>query len=137
MINKFHEAKANSSDVILWGTGNPLREFLFVDDLAKIIIKVMESEKINESIYNVGSGIEISIAELAILIAKIVDFSGKIIWDNTKPDGTPRKIMDSSKLISQVGSFEMTELEDGLIKTYEWFKLNESYIKKNADKYYE
>ncbi len=137
MINKFHQAKENNKDVVLWGSGNPLREFLFVDDLAKIIIEVIKSEIMKESLYNVGSGIEISIAELASLISKIVDFKGKVIWDKSKPDGTPRKIMDSSKLTSHLGGFKTTNLKEGLTKTYKWFKLNNSSIKKNMDKYYE
>ena len=96
MIRKFHEAKDEKSDLVLWGTGKPLREFLHVEDLADAIVFSLENE-LNDSIYNVGFGSDISIKDLANKIKNIIGFKGKIIWDSTKPDGTPRKIMDSSK----------------------------------------
>ena len=99
ILRKFHEAKENNhSDVVLWGTGTPKREFLHVDDLANAVVFALEN-KMEESLYNVGSGEEISIKELAELIQEITGHKGNIVWDKTKPDGTPRKLMDSSLLI--------------------------------------
>lgn len=98
MLRKFHEAKENShADVVLWGTGTPKREFLHVDDLANAVVFALEN-KMEESLYNVGSGEEISIKELAELIQEITGHKGNIVWDKTKPDGTPRKFIDSFKL---------------------------------------
>ncbi len=98
MLRKFHEAKENNhADVVLWGTGTPKREFLHVDDLANAVVFALEN-KMEESLYNVGSGEEISIKELAELIQEITGHKGGIIWDQTKPDGTNRKLMDSSKI---------------------------------------
>ena len=120
MIRKFHEAKQNNhSNVNLWGTGKPKREFLFVDDLAEAIIYALKN-KLSEHIYNVGSGEDISIKELANIIQNIVGHKGKIIWDNSKPDGTPRKLMDVSKL-NALGWSRSTTLEEGIRKTYNWF----------------
>jgi len=97
MLRKFHEAKENNhAPVTLWGSGTPLREFLHVDDLAEAVVFSMENT-LEESLYNVGSGEEITIKELALLIQEIVGHKGEIIWDNTKPDGTPRKLLDSTK----------------------------------------
>ncbi|MDC3154427.1 GDP-L-fucose synthase, partial [Bacteroidota bacterium] len=123
MIRKFHEAKQNNhSNVNLWGTGKPKREFLFVDDLAEAIIYALKN-KLSEHIYNVGSGEDISIKELANIIQNIVGHKGKIIWDNSKPDGTPRKLMDVSKL-NALGWSRSTTLEEGIRKTYNWFLKN-------------
>jgi len=98
MLRKFHEAKENNkSEVILWGTGNPKREFLHVDDLARAVVFSIENP-LSDSLYNIGSLMEVSIRELAELISKIVGYDGLIKWDQTKPDGTPRKLMDSSKI---------------------------------------
>ena len=98
MLRKFHEAKENNkSEVILWGTGNPKREFLHVDDLARAVVFSIENP-LSDSLYNIGSLMEVSIRELAELISKIVGYDGRIKWDQTKPDGTPRKLMDSSKI---------------------------------------
>ena len=100
MLRKFHEAKENNhADVVLWGTGTPKREFLHVDDLANAVLFALEN-KMEESLYNVGSGEEISIKELAELIQEITGHKGNIVWDKFKPDGTPRKLMDSSKLFN-------------------------------------
>ena len=100
MLRKFHEAKENNhSDVVLWGTGTPKREFLHVDDLANAVVFALEN-KMEESLYNVGSGEEISIKELAELIQEITGHKGNIVWDKSKPDGTPRKLMDSGKLFN-------------------------------------
>ena len=98
MIRKFHEAKENNhSPVILWGSGTPMREFLFVDDLAAAVVYALEN-KLDEHLYNVGSGKDVTIKELAKIIQKITGHKGDIIWDATKPDGTPRKLMDVSKM---------------------------------------
>jgi len=123
MIRKFYEAKQNKSDsVLLWGSGTPLREFLHVDDLVQAIILKLSSESSN-SIYNVGSSEEISIKKLAIKIKKIIGYKGKIVWDNSKPDGTPRKLLDSS-LISQLGWRPNINLDEGIRLTYEDFLKN-------------
>ena len=121
MIRKFHEAKENMhSDVILWGTGSPYREFLFVDDLAQAVKFSLET-KLSKSLYNVGSGEDLTIRQLATTIQKLIDHKGQIIWDKTKPDGTPRKLMDSSYL-KEAGWNHNFNLEEGIDKTYEWFK---------------
>ena len=123
MIRKFHEAKVNNhSAVTLWGSGTPMREFLFVEDLAKAIIYALEN-KLPEYLYNVGTGKDISIKDLALTIQHTVGHNGKIIWDNSKPDGTPRKLMDVSKM-TKVGWTYSTELDLGIKKTYEWFQEN-------------
>jgi len=125
LIRKFHEAKVEGCpSVTVWGTGTPLREFLHVDDLASATLFLMENYSSPE-IINVGSGEEISIRNLATVIGELVSFTGEIIWDRTKPDGTPRKVMDSSRLRA-LGWRPSISLHDGLIKTYDWFHLAES-----------
>ena len=121
MIRKFHEAKKEKrSEVFLWGSGSPFREFLHVDDLAKAVLFTLQN-KLPDSLYNVGSSNEISIKELAILVKKIVGFQGAIKWDNTKPDGTPRKLMDSSRL-NNLNWRSTIALDDGIKSVYEYFK---------------
>ena len=123
MIRKFHESKENNHiSVNLWGSGNPLRDFLFVDDLADAVIYTLEN-KLTDNLYNIGSGNEISIKELAKKIQKIVGHKGEVIWDESKPDGAPRKIMDISK-IKNMGWTYTTELNIGIEKTYKWFLNN-------------
>jgi GDP-L-fucose synthase len=123
MIRKFHEAKVNNhSTVTLWGSGKPMREFLFVDDLAQAVVYALE-HKLDDHLYNVGSGKDVTIKELARIIQKIIGHQGAVIWDNTKPDGTPRKLMDVSKM-KAMGWQYSTELEDGIQKTYDWFLKN-------------
>ena len=123
MIRKFHEAKVNNhSPVRLWGSGTPMREFLFVDDLAQAVVYALE-KKLDEHLYNVGSGKDVTIKELASMIQKITGHQGDIIWDATKPDGTPRKLMDVSKMNAMGWQFS-TELETGIQKTYDWFLKN-------------
>ncbi len=120
MIRKFHEAKLdNNKPVVLWGSGTPLREFLHVDDLAKAVSFALQQE-LPEHLYNVGSGTDLSIKDLALTIQKIVGHTGPIVWDDSKPDGTPRKLMDSSKLRS-LGWAPKIHLEEGIQSTYEWF----------------
>jgi GDP-L-fucose synthase len=120
MIRKFHEAKENNhSTVSLWGSGKPMREFLFVDDLAQAVIFALEN-KLSSHLYNVGSGKDVTIKELAETIQNIVGHKGDIRWDSSKPDGTPRKLMDVSKMKS-IGWEYSTELDSGIQKTYNWF----------------
>ena len=128
MIRKFHQAKENNhSTVTLWGSGTPMREFLFVDDLATAVVYALEN-KLPEHLYNIGSGKDVSIKLLAQTIQKITGHRGDIIWDNTKPDGTPRKLMDVSKM-KAMGWQYSTELEDGIKKTYAWFLENINNLK--------
>jgi GDP-L-fucose synthase len=129
LIRKFHEAKlANSSEIKAWGTGSALREFLHVDDMAAASIHIMgiKPEIFNENIapmcshVNVGSGVDCSIKELTEIIARVIGFHGNVTWDSSKPDGAPRKLMDSSKL-SGLGWISGISLESGLINTYKHF----------------
>ena len=123
MIRKFHIAKVNNhSAVNLWGSGNPKREFLFVDDLADAVVYALEN-KLPEHLYNVGTGKDVTIKELSKIIQKITGHKGDIIWDLNKPDGTPRKLMDVSKMKS-LGWRYNTELEEGIQRTYSWFLEN-------------
>jgi GDP-L-fucose synthase len=120
MIRKFHEAKlAGNSPVELWGSGTPMREFLHVQDLAEAVVFSIENQ-LNESLYNIGSGKDITIKDLALLIQQITGHKGEIIWNSSKPDGTPRKLMDVSK-INEAGWKSIIELEEGIKATYEWF----------------
>ena len=120
LIRKVHEAKIeNKSTVEVWGTGEPRREFLYVDDLADACVFLMNNYDSPE-IINVGVGQDLTIKELVYTIANVVGYQGDFIWDRTKPDGTPRKLLDVSKL-NNVGWKASTSLEDGLQKTYEWF----------------
>jgi GDP-L-fucose synthase len=127
MLRKFHEAKLNRAPVKLWGSGTPMREFLFVDDMAEAVVYALEN-KLPEYLYNVGSGKDITIKELAETIQKVTGHQGEIIWDSEKPDGTPRKLMDVSKM-KEMGWSYSTELEEGIEKTYAWFLDNIEDIK--------
>lgn len=123
MIRKFHEAKANNQAVVvLWGSGTPMREFLFVDDMAAAVVFALEN-KLPDYLYNVGTGEDLTIKELAETIQKIVGHTGAIIWDDTKPDGTPRKLMDISKMHA-LGWKHQVNLEAGIQQTYDWFLEN-------------
>lgn len=123
MIRKFHEAKENNNaPVILWGSGTPMREFLFVDDMAEAVVFALEN-KLPYYLYNVGTGVDLTIKDLAETIQKITGHKGEIIWDDTKPDGTPRKLMDVSKM-HNVGWKHKVNLEEGIQKTYTWFLEN-------------
>ena len=120
MLRKFHEAKINNNaTVTLWGSGTPMREFLFVDDMAEAVVFALENN-LPEYLYNIGTGKDITIKELAETIKKITGHQGKILWDANKPDGTPRKLMDVSKM-KKLGWSYSTELEEGIEKTYAWF----------------
>lgn len=128
LIRRFHEAKEKGTpEVVLWGTGSPLREFLFVDDLADAVVFVMENlhaSDIGEFI-NIGAGWDIAIRELAELMAGVVGFEGRICWDTAKPDGMPRKLMDSSRL-NGLGWKPKIGLQEGVSRTYEWFKTHKA-----------
>lgn len=119
MIRKFYEAKENNTDVTLWGTGSPFREFLHVDDMAEATLFTLEND-LEDDLYNVGFGTDLTIKELAEVVQKIVGYKGTIIWDKSKPDGTPKKLMDSSKL-RKLGWEPKIELEVGIQLTYNWF----------------
>ena len=129
MIRKFHEAKmAGNTPVELWGTGTPMREFLHVQDLSDAVVFSIENQ-LNESLYTIGSGSDITIKDLALIIQEITGHTGEIIWNTSKPDGTPRKLMDVSK-IKQEGWESKIELKEGIKNTYNWFLQNiESYKK--------
>jgi GDP-L-fucose synthase len=120
MIHRFHEAKVNNApSVTLWGTGSPMREFLHVDDLAEACLHLMENYD-GEEIVNIGTGEDITIKELAETIKAVVGFEGNLEWDTTKPDGTPRKLLDVSKLHS-LGFKHNIDLREGIERTYQWY----------------
>lgn len=127
MLRKFHEAKLNGGPVNLWGSGLAMREFLFVDDFAEAVLFSIEND-LPDSLYNVGTGKDVEIRGLAGIISEIVGYSGEVIWDKTKPDGTPRKLLDVSKY-NNLGWSYKTELKDGIKKTYNWFLKNEGQIR--------
>ncbi len=123
LIRRFHEAKVNGlKEVTCWGDGSPLREFLYVDDLANLCVFLMNNYSGNETV-NAGSGKEITIKELTDLVAKVVGYSGEIKWDTTRPNGTPRKLLDVSKA-NALGWHYRTELEEGIRLSYEDFLHN-------------
>ena len=136
LIRRFHEAKsAHSPEIVIWGTGKPMREFLHVDDLAVACVHIME---LDEAVYrqhtqprlshiNVGTGVDCSIHELAETIARVTEYEGKLVFDTTKPDGTPRKLLDVSR-IAALGWKASIGLEDGLRDTYQWFLKNKREI---------
>ncbi|HAJ3020381.1 GDP-L-fucose synthase [Escherichia coli] len=138
IMRRFHEAKTNGDkEVVVWGTGTPMREFLYVDDMAAASIHVMEldDEAYNYntepmlSHINVGTGVDCTIREMAETMAKVVGFKGEITFDTTKPDGTPRKLMDVSRLANLGWSYKIS-LEDGLTTTYQWFLQNQESFRK-------
>jgi GDP-L-fucose synthase len=125
MILRFHEAKQQGADkVTIWGTGAPLREFLYVDDLADAAIFLMEKYS-SEEIVNVGVGKDISILDLAQLVSRVIGYSGSITTDPTKPDGTPRKLLDVSR-INSLGWQAKTDLRSGVEQAYQWYLANGS-----------
>jgi len=129
MIRKFHEAKENgNTTVTLWGSGTPMREFLFVDDVASAVLYAIDNV-LPEHLYNVGYGSDLTIQELAEKIQSTVGYKGKIIWDSTKPDGTPRKWMDSGKMMN-LGWKPQVSLDDGIKTTYKWYLENIQSFKK-------
>jgi GDP-L-fucose synthase len=124
LIRKFHEAKQNGDPAVtIWGTGTPMREFLHADDLASACVYLMENYN-EEGLVNIGTGIDVTITELAMLIKEIVGYEGSLVYDHTKPDGTPRKLMDVSKL-TNLGWKYSIELKDGLKQVYaDYLNLN-------------
>ena len=123
LVRKFVEAKRNNlSEVVLWGSGNPLREFLHVDDLAKAVLVCLEKYDDSQQI-NIGSGDEISIKDLGQKIANLTGFTGKVVWDSNRPDGTPRKVLDSTK-INKLGWKSAITLDQGIAATVEWYQEN-------------
>jgi GDP-L-fucose synthase len=128
MIRKFHDAKLNNNNpVVLWGSGNPMREFLHVDDMAEAVAFALENQ-LTSYLYNIGTGKDVTIKELADTIQRVVGHKGQIIWDASKPNGTPRKLMDVSKM-EAMGWQYSTELEVGIKNTYQWFLENIDSIK--------
>lgn len=126
LLRKMHDAKETRANLIeLWGTGSPRREFMFADDLAAALVFLMFNYDSDEPI-NVGTGVDVSILELSEEIRKVVDYKGEIVWNTSVPDGTPRKLLDVSKL-TNLGWRSTTKLESGIQKTYRWF--NENYEK--------
>ncbi len=132
LINRFHHASENNEkEIMIWGSGKPLREFLYIDDMASASLHIMNLEKdvlekqteTNLSHINVGSGKDYSIKDLGSKISDITGFKGNIRFDSSKPDGTPRKLLDISKL-KKLGWSPSISLDDGLLKTYEWYKKN-------------
>lgn len=137
LIRRFHDAKLSSAkEVVIWGTGSPMREFLHVDDMAAASVFVMnlsgeeykENTQLTLSHVNVGTGVDCTIRELALTVARVTGFSGELVFDTTKPDGTLRKVMDVSRL-SRLGWKASIDLEDGLIDTYSWFVDNQGYYR--------
>ena len=123
LIRRFHEAKINNlPSVTCWGDGSPLREFLYVDDLANLCVFLMNNYSGDETV-NAGTGKEISIKELTQLVAKIIDYKGEILWDTSRPNGTPRKLLDVSKA-KELGWQYSTELEEGINLAYQDFLNN-------------
>lgn len=123
LIRRFHEAKEQGLNcVTCWGDGSPLREFLYVDDLANLCVFLMNHYSGDETV-NAGTGKELSIRELTELVARVVGYEGDILWDKSKPNGTPRKLLDVSKA-TELGWVYQTELEDGIRLAYEDFLKN-------------
>ncbi|MBW0294685.1 GDP-fucose synthetase [Shewanella xiamenensis] len=138
LLRRFHEAKLNGEpQVVAWGSGTPMREFLHVDDMAAASIYVMNLAQVVYDAYtepmsshiNVGTGVDCTIRELVETVAKVVGFKGKIVFDASKPDGAPRKLMDVSRLRS-LGWQASVALEQGLLATYEWFLVNQDNFRK-------
>jgi GDP-L-fucose synthase len=128
MLRKFSDAKkSGNTPVTLWGSGRPMREFLFVEDLADAVSFTIEND-LKESLYNIGTGKDITIKELAQTIQDITGHEGDIRWDSSKPDGTPRKLMDVSRMKSEGWGYD-TELREGIRKTYQWYLAHRDSIK--------
>jgi len=127
IMRKLHEAKRSGGVVELWGTGSPLREFLHVDDLARAVAWALSLEPAAD-LYNVGSGQELSIRDLAEMLARVVGYEGEVRWDASKPNGTPRKLLDSSRLHAQGWRAEVP-LEEGIRATYAWYVANPDLIR--------
>jgi GDP-L-fucose synthase len=121
LIRKFHDAKTkNESKVTLWGSGKPKRELMEVDEFARALLLIVEKYNDAETI-NIGTGKDLSIKEISEIVKEVVGFHGEVVWDESKPDGTPRKLLDISK-ITKLGYQPDEDLKTGIAKTYEWFK---------------
>jgi GDP-L-fucose synthase len=128
MLRKFHEAKIKQDTAVnLWGSGSPMREFMYVDDLANACVFLMQNYN-EEAFVNIGTGTDISIKALAEMVKKIVGFEGALVWDSSKPDGTPRKLMDVSKLHG-LGWYHQIELEQGIALAYQDFLKNHESLR--------
>ena len=129
LIHKFHEAKKNkSAEVVVWGTGEPLREFLYIDDFANAAVFLMNDYH-DGGIVNIGTGTDISIGDVALLIKQIVGYQGDIVFDTAKPDGVPKKLLDCTKL-HDLGWKSSISLHDGLAATYQWFIDNQDSFRR-------
>ena len=129
LIRKFHEAKrGGQSSVAIWGTGTPRREFLYVDDLADAVV-FLTQEYSGAGLINIGVGEEVTIRELAERVGKVVGFQGELVFDSSKPDGTPRKLLNVNRLLT-LGWRATTTLDEGLRRTYEWFCANEAHSRR-------
>ncbi len=129
LLRKTHEAKQRNDDKIkLWGTGKALREFMYVDDMAEACIFLMNQQRLVHDVFNIGSGQECTIRQLAATIQDIVGHQGECVYDDSKPDGTPRKLLELSRL-TNLGWQATTSLETGIGKTYEWFLQNQSRMR--------
>ena len=127
MLRKFHEAAQNGHTAVkLWGSGTPMREFLHVDDLAQAVLFAVENQ-LPEHLYNVGTGTDVTIKELAETIQTITGHQGEILWDSEKPDGTPRKLMDSHKMRNL--GWSPYDLKTGINHTYNWFLKHQDQFK--------
>jgi len=138
MIRKFHEAKeSGDSEVVMWGSGNPSREFLYVDDAARALLLAGEKLTTSDPV-NIGSGVETSIRELAETIARLTGYEGAITWDTSKPDGQPKRCLDVTRARELMGFDAEIEFEDGLRKTIQWYRsaaegqIEESVIRSSA-----
>lgn len=126
LLRKTHEAKQRNNDTLtIWGTGQALREFMYVEDMAEACLFLMNKNRLDFSVFNIGSGQECTISDLADTIRKIVGHRGKIVYDSSKPDGTPRKLLELSRL-KELGWQAKTGLRSGIEKTYEWFLQNQT-----------
>lgn len=127
LINRFHTAKVNAADrVTLWGSGSPRREFLYADDLVDACLTLLQADLQNMDIpINIGPGQDVSIKELAQLVTEVVGYRGTVEWDTDKPDGTPRKLLDSTRMLA-TGWTAKTGLKDGILRTYEWYLENKA-----------
>ena len=128
LMRRLHEAKLRGdNEVVIWGTGTPRREFLHCDDLANAVVHLMRTYE-GEQLVNIGCGADVTIGELAELVARIVGFSGRLVYDTTKPDGTPRKLLDVGRLAG-LGWKARISLEDGVADTYRWFVANKASVR--------
>jgi GDP-L-fucose synthase len=126
MVRKFHDAKAGGTEVTLWGTGSPRREFLYVEDVGRAItfcLQHVHAADVPDGLLNVGCGEDLTIRDLAGVVQRVVGHEGPVVWDDSKPDGTPRKLMDVSR-IKSLGWSPEVGLEDGIRRTYDWYLAN-------------